>query len=141
MNNDSGVTAGAAGSAAQSGPSGVGQTANIGRATSFGGGAAKVFREFKWGLLALFLLMAVVIGLVYDGGRKKKNATAEAGPKRLKPGLAVDDAYLVDLPREQWFEIRFKDEDLNAQLETVSERLKGQRKAFEKRFEEKKAKI
>jgi DNA-directed RNA polymerase subunit beta len=66
---------------------------------------------------------------------------AEAGPKRLKPGLAVDDAYLVDLPREQWFEIRFKDEDLNAQLETVSERLKGQRKAFEKRFEEKKAKI
>jgi DNA-directed RNA polymerase subunit beta len=66
---------------------------------------------------------------------------AEAGPKRLKPGLPVDDAYLADLPREQWFEIRFKDEDLNAQLETVSERLKGQRKAFEKRFEEKKAKI
>jgi DNA-directed RNA polymerase subunit beta len=66
---------------------------------------------------------------------------AEAGPKRLKPGLAVDDAYLADLPREQWFEIRFQDEDLNAQLETVSERLKGQRKAFEKRFEEKKAKI
>src|ERR1700756_5759788 len=63
---------------------------------------------------------------------------AEAGPKRLKPGLAVDDAYLADLPREQWFEIRFKEEDLNAQLETVSERLKGQRKAFEKRFEEKK---
>jgi DNA-directed RNA polymerase subunit beta len=66
---------------------------------------------------------------------------AEAGPKRLKPGSPIDDAYLVDLPREQWFEIRFKDEDLNAQLETVSERLKGQRKAFEKRFEEKKAKI
>ena len=34
-----------------------------------------------------------------------------------------------------------KDEEANAQLETVSERLKGQRKAFEKRFEEKKAKI
>jgi DNA-directed RNA polymerase subunit beta len=66
---------------------------------------------------------------------------AEAGPKKLKSGAPVDQAYLVDLPREQWFEIRFKDEDTNAQLETVSERLKGQRKAFEKRFEEKKAKI
>jgi DNA-directed RNA polymerase subunit beta len=66
---------------------------------------------------------------------------AEAGPKRLKPGSLIDEAYLVDLPREQWFEIRLKDEEANAQLETVSERLKGQRKAFEKRFEEKKAKI
>ena len=66
---------------------------------------------------------------------------AEAGPKRLKPGTPIDEAYLADLPREQWFEIRLKDEEENAQLETVSERLKGQRKAFEKRFEEKKAKI
>ena len=66
---------------------------------------------------------------------------AEAGPKKLKPGSSVDEAYLSDLPREQWFEIRFKDEETNAQLETVSERLKGQRRTFEKRFEEKKAKI
>jgi DNA-directed RNA polymerase subunit beta len=67
--------------------------------------------------------------------------TAEAGPKKVKAGTPVDDAYLADVPREQWFEIRFKEEETNAQLETVSERLKGQRKAFEKRFEEKKAKI
>jgi DNA-directed RNA polymerase subunit beta len=66
---------------------------------------------------------------------------AEAGPKKLKSGSSVDEAYLSDLPREQWFEIRCKDEETNAQLETVSERLKGQRKTFEKRFEEKKAKI
>src|SRR6202453_3870 len=66
---------------------------------------------------------------------------AEAGPKKLKSGTPIDEAYLADLPREQWFEIRLKDEEANAQLETVSERLKGQRKAFEKRFEEKKAKI
>jgi DNA-directed RNA polymerase subunit beta len=65
----------------------------------------------------------------------------EAGPKKLKSGTAIDEAYLSDLPREQWFEIRFKDEETNAQLETVSERLKGQRKTFEKRFDEKKAKI
>ena len=66
---------------------------------------------------------------------------AEAGPKKLKSGSPVDEAYLSDLPREQWFEIRFKEEELNTQLETVSERLKAQRKTFEKRFEEKKAKI
>ena len=66
---------------------------------------------------------------------------AEAGPKKLKAGTQIDDAYLAEVPREQWFEIRLKDEEANAQLETVSERLKGQRKAFEKRFEEKKAKI
>jgi DNA-directed RNA polymerase subunit beta len=65
----------------------------------------------------------------------------EAGPKKIKAGSEIDEAYLVDLPREQWFEIRFKDEETNTQLETVSERLKGQRKAFEKRFEEKRAKI
>ncbi len=66
---------------------------------------------------------------------------AEAGPKKIKAGTQIDEAYLADLPREQWFEIRLKDEEANAQLETVSERLKGQRKAFEKRFDEKKAKI
>lgn len=43
------------------------------KTTSVADGAAKVFREFKWGLLTLFLLMVVVIGLVYDGGRKKKS--------------------------------------------------------------------
>src|SRR5450755_949955 len=67
--------------------------------------------------------------------------TAAGGPKKPKSGTPIDDAYLADLPREQWFEIRFKDEETNTQLETVSERLKVQRKAFEKRFEEKKAKI
>lgn len=50
-------------------------------------GAAKVFREFKWGLLTLFLLMVVVIGLVYDGGRKKEAKKAEA-PKTEQPAPA-----------------------------------------------------
>jgi len=70
--------------------------------TSTGGGAAKVFREFKWGLLTLFLLMVVVIGLVYDGGRKKdaakkpdaakteerSSSTSGLPTEGLPPGLA-----------------------------------------------------
>ena len=66
---------------------------------------------------------------------------AEAGPKKLKAGTKIDEAYLAEVPREQWFEIRLQEEESNSQLETVSERLKAQRKNFEKRFEEKKAKI
>jgi len=27
---------------------------------------------------------------------------AEAGPKKIKAGTQIDDAYLADLPREQW---------------------------------------
>jgi DNA-directed RNA polymerase subunit beta len=64
---------------------------------------------------------------------------AEAGPKKLKG--VIDETYLADLPREQWLEIRLQDEDSNAALERSMERLKLQRKEFEKRFEEKRAKI
>jgi len=66
---------------------------------------------------------------------------AEAGPKKIRPGTQIDEAYLSDLPREQWLEIRLQDEEGNAAVERAAERLKLQRKEFEKRFEEKRAKI
>jgi len=66
---------------------------------------------------------------------------AEAGPKKIRAGTLIDEAYLSDLPREQWLEIRLQDEDGNAAVERAAERLKLQRKEFEKRFEEKRAKI
>ncbi|PZN33697.1 MAG: DNA-directed RNA polymerase subunit beta [Proteobacteria bacterium] len=66
---------------------------------------------------------------------------AEAGPKKIKPGTVVDEAYLAELSREQWLEIRLRDEEDNAAVERAAERLKQQRKDFEKRFEEKRAKI
>ena len=66
---------------------------------------------------------------------------AEAGPRKLKAGSKVTQEYLSDLPREHWLEIRMKDEEGNAALEKVAERLKLQRKEFEKRFEEKRVKI
>ena len=77
-------------SPAQAGSS-AGQTANVARSTSVSSGAAKVFREFKWGLLTLFLLMVVVIGLVYDGGRKKKLSEAEKNTKSENtPEIGLD---------------------------------------------------
>jgi DNA-directed RNA polymerase subunit beta len=67
--------------------------------------------------------------------------TAAGGPQKLKAGTAITAAYLDALAREEWFEIRLDDEDANAQLEAASERVKTQRKAFEKRLDEKRMKI
>src|SRR4051794_27119477 len=66
---------------------------------------------------------------------------AAGGPNRLKPSSKLEAAYLDEVARESWFEIRLEDEDANGQLESASERLKAQRKALEKRLDEKKAKI
>jgi DNA-directed RNA polymerase subunit beta len=64
---------------------------------------------------------------------------AAGGPNRLKG--KVEASYLDEVARESWFEIRLEDDDSNSQLEQASERLKLQRKALEKRLDEKKAKI
>ncbi len=67
--------------------------------------------------------------------------SAAGGPRKLKAGTRIAGEYLDELPREEWFEIRLEDEDANSQLEQASERVQLQRKAFEKRLEDKKAKI
>ena len=66
---------------------------------------------------------------------------AQGGPNKLKSGSKITKAYLDEVPREQWFEIRLKNDDANEQLQKASERLKAQRAEFDRRFEEKKAKI
>jgi DNA-directed RNA polymerase subunit beta len=66
---------------------------------------------------------------------------AEAGPNKLKGGSKIEAEYLASMPREQWLEIRLKDDDANSALEQMAERMKLQRTEFDKRFEEKKAKI
>ena len=45
------------------------------------------------------------------------------------------------MPREQWFDIRLKNDEANEQLEKASGRLKAQREEFDRRYDEKKAKI
>ncbi|MBX5463248.1 MAG: DNA-directed RNA polymerase subunit beta [Steroidobacteraceae bacterium] len=66
-------------------------------------------------------------------------AKAAGGPQKFKG--VITEEYLQQVPREEWFEIRLEDEDANSNLEQASERLKAQRKTFEKRLEDKKAKI
>jgi len=66
---------------------------------------------------------------------------AQGGPNKLKAGSKITKAYLDEVPREQWFEIRLKSDDATDQLEKASERLKAQRAEFERRYEEKREKI
>jgi DNA-directed RNA polymerase subunit beta len=66
---------------------------------------------------------------------------AAGGPRKLKSGTKLTADYLDDLGRDEWFEIRLDDEDANAQLEAAAERVRSQRKLFETKLENKRAKI
>ena len=66
---------------------------------------------------------------------------AAGGPDRLKSGTKITGEYLDGLTRDQWFEIRLDDEEANAALEATAERLKSQRKMFDKKLDDKRAKI
>jgi DNA-directed RNA polymerase subunit beta len=67
--------------------------------------------------------------------------TAEGGPKGLKAGTKITKSYLGEVAREKWFDIRLRNEEASDQLELVSEQIKQQRKDFDARFEEKRAKL
>lgn len=67
--------------------------------------------------------------------------TALGGPGGLGPDGRVGKAYLSDLKKEKWFEIRFEDESINRQLEQASEQLKVHREDLDQRYKEKHDKL
>jgi len=68
------------------------------------------------------------------------NKTAKGG-KKLAKGAKVTKAYLAEIDRHEWFDIRLADEDAAAQLEQLRESLDLTRKEFDRAFEEKKKKL
>ncbi|MDD3518827.1 MAG: DNA-directed RNA polymerase subunit beta [Chromatiales bacterium] len=66
---------------------------------------------------------------------------ADGGPNKLKDGTKITKTYLSEVPREKWFEIRMRAEDVNAQLEVLAEQIKNQKLAFEKKLIEQKDKL
>ena len=66
---------------------------------------------------------------------------ADGGPKGMKAGTKITKDYLDEVPREKWFDIRLRDDDVNAQMEKAQEQLKAQRKQFTEKLEEKRAKL
>ena len=66
---------------------------------------------------------------------------ADGGPNRLKAGSKITKAYLGEIDRDQWLEIRLHNEEAAAQLEAIAEQIKQQRESFREKFEEKKRKL
>jgi len=66
---------------------------------------------------------------------------ADGGPNDLKSDAKITKAYLTEVPREKWFEIRLHNESANRRLEQSSEQFVRLREDFDKRFEEKRAKL
>jgi DNA-directed RNA polymerase subunit beta len=66
---------------------------------------------------------------------------AAGGPNKLKDGTKVTKTYLSEVPREKWFEVRMRTEEVNEQLEKMAAQLKEQQEAFETRFKEQKEKL
>jgi DNA-directed RNA polymerase subunit beta len=69
------------------------------------------------------------------------NKVAAGGPEGLSDGAKVTKKYLSGVSRDHWFEIRLRDDDVNAQLEELGRQLQEQAEAFEKRFEHQKRKL
>ncbi|MCG8516637.1 MAG: DNA-directed RNA polymerase subunit beta [Pseudomonadales bacterium] len=59
----------------------------------------------------------------------------------LKKGATLEESYLAELPRDDWFKLRLKDEPLNELLEKSEQSLEDRKKEHEQRFEDKKRKL
>ncbi len=66
---------------------------------------------------------------------------ADGGPNKLKAGSKITKAYLSELERDQWLEIRLKNEESAAQLEAIAAQIAQLRDDFRERYEEKKRKL
>ena len=66
---------------------------------------------------------------------------ASGGPSGLKAGDKITTEYLEETTREKWFEIRLKDDAANKQLEDAAQQFEALKEDFDRRFEEKRAKI
>ncbi len=66
---------------------------------------------------------------------------ADKGPSGLKKGAKVTQAYLEEVKRDDWFNLRMRNDQAQEALERAARQIEAQRKEFDKRFEEKKEKI
>ena len=67
--------------------------------------------------------------------------TADGGPKGLKAGTKITKAYLTELDRAKWFEIRLKNEEANRQLEDLGAQHQQVRKSYDEKLDEKRSKL
>jgi len=68
-------------------------------------------------------------------------ATAQGGPQGLKKGDILSSAYLAKLSRQEWFQIRIKDEAAAEGMERAQEQIAQHKVDFDRMFDQKRAKI
>ena len=66
---------------------------------------------------------------------------ADGGPDGYQPRSEITREFLTDTPREKWFEIRFRSNELNRILEQAATQLSQLREEFDQKFEEKRSKL
>lgn len=69
------------------------------------------------------------------------NKVAEKGPNKLKAGTKITKNYLLEIPKEKWFEISLKNDESNARLEGASHQLKELRSEYADKLEAKRNKL
>jgi len=67
--------------------------------------------------------------------------TAKSGPNGLVGETTIDESYLSNLTRHQWFEIQLDNPEIQAQLENFALQLKEQRQRSDELYEEKRLKL
>ena len=83
----------------------------------------------------------IVEGATFERlGKALKGREVSGGPK-LKSGQRLSQDYLDQLPREDWFKLRMKNDGLNRQLERAQEQLGERRAELEGRFDDKREKL
>jgi DNA-directed RNA polymerase subunit beta len=66
---------------------------------------------------------------------------ANGGPKKLAKGTKIDKAYLADVEKYHWFDIRPADDEVATQLESIKNSMEQTRHSFDLSFEEKRKKL
>jgi DNA-directed RNA polymerase subunit beta len=66
---------------------------------------------------------------------------ANGGPKKLAKGTKLDKAYLLDVEKYHWFDIRPADDEVASQLESIKNSMEQTRHSFDLSFEEKRKKL
>lgn len=66
---------------------------------------------------------------------------AVGGPNRLTSGTVITQMYLGNLEHKDWFAIRMQDEDINVQLEALSQQVDEKKKHYETRLQKQRDKL
>ena len=66
---------------------------------------------------------------------------AEGGPNGYKRGSAITSDFLAETPREKWFEIRFRSDEMSRMLEQAADRLRQLKEEFDDKFKDKRDKL